>query len=149
MTLLSAIAIILLRAWRRCRRAPLKSVLIAAMTTWLAIGVLSSTPGWRACADATAEVAKPVLSPAKPQRPISLRDRLITGLKARLKSEVAFVDKVVLRVHTGQLPQRMVDQTFFWARDRASVDRNGRTQRPIIYFQPAMAARAKRLNVSL
>jgi hypothetical protein len=145
MTLLSTIAIVLIRAWRRCRRTPLKSVLLAGTTAWLAVGMLSLAPGWRA----TAEVARPVLTPAKPQRPLSLRDRLIAGLKARLKSEIAFVDKVVLRVHAGQLPQRMVDQTFFWARTRASVARNGRTQRPIIYFQPAMAARAKRLNVSL
>jgi hypothetical protein len=78
-----------------------------------------------------------------------LRDRLVAGLKARLKSEVAFIDNVVLRVHTGQLPQRVVDETFFWARDRASVLRNGRTQRAIIYFQPAMVVRAKRLNVTL
>ena len=89
------------------------------------------------------------IEPAKPQRPVSLRDRLIVGLQARLKSEVAFVDLVVLRVRLGQLPQRVVDETFFWARDRASVPRSGRTRRPIIYFQPAMVARAKRLRVDL
>jgi hypothetical protein len=123
--------------------------MLVAAVTWLSIGAISLAPGWRACADATAELARPALSPAKPRRPISLRDRLVTGLKARLKSEVAFIDQVVLRVHAGQLPQRMVDQTFFWARDRASVARNGRSQRPIIYFQPAMAARAKRLKIEL
>jgi hypothetical protein len=149
MTVLSTIAFVLVRAWRRCRRSHLKSVLFLATASWLSIGALSLAPGWRACADATAELARPALAPAKPQRPISLRDRLVTGLKARLKSEVAFIDNVVLRVHAGQLPQRMVDQVFFWARDRASRARNGRTQRPIIYFQPAMAARAQRLDVDL
>jgi hypothetical protein len=149
MTLLSTIAIVLARAWRRCRRTHLKSVLLLTTASWLSIGVLSIAPAWRACADATAEVARPVLAAAKPHRPISLRDRLVTGLKARLKSEVAFIDNVVLRVHAGQLPQRAVDQTFFWARNRATVSRNGRSQRPIIFFQPAMAARAKRLNVDL
>ena len=90
-----------------------------------------------------------VLAPAKPQRPISLRDRLVVGLRARLKTEVAFVDLVVARVQSGDLPQRIVDQTFFWARSRAGALRNGRTRRPIIYFQPAMRARAKRLGVDL
>jgi hypothetical protein len=52
-------------------------------------------------------------------------------------------------VNHGLLPQRVVDETFFWARSRASVVRNGRTRRPIIYFQPAMAARAQRLGVEL
>jgi hypothetical protein len=95
------------------------------------------------------DVERVPLEPAKPQRPVSLRDRLIVGLQARLKSEIAFVDLVVLRVRLGQLPQRVVDETFFWARDRASVPRSGRTRRPIIYFQPAMVARAQRLRVTL
>lgn len=79
----------------------------------------------------------------------TLRERLIFGLEARLPSEVAFVEAVVHKVHTGKLPQRVVDQTFFWARDRASFNRNGIERRPIIFFQPAMAARAKKLKVDL
>jgi hypothetical protein len=89
------------------------------------------------------------LAPAKVQRPISLRDRLVVGLQARLKTEVAFVELVALRVRTGDLPQRIVDETFFWARARGGTFRNGRTRRPIIYFQPAMTARAKKLGVEL
>jgi hypothetical protein len=149
MTVLTTVAIIIVRAWRKCRRAHWKFVLLVVTGSWLPIGVLTLAPSWPAFAAATAAVTRPALSPAKPQRPISLRDRLIAGLKARLRSEVAFIDKVVLRVHAGQLPQRIVDETFFWARDRASVARHGRTQRAIIYFQPAMIARAKRLNVAL
>jgi hypothetical protein len=98
---------------------------------------------------AAEEVERPALTAGKPLRPVSLRDRLIVGLRARLKSEVAFIDEVVLHVHAGQLPQRIVDQTFFWARERAAIVRHGRTRRPIVYFQPAMIARAKRLNVDL
>jgi hypothetical protein len=94
-------------------------------------------------------VERVALAPAKVQRPISLRDRLVVGLKARLKTEVAFVERVALRVRTGELPQRIVDETFFWSRARAGTFRNGRTRRPIIYFQPAMAARAKKLGVEL
>jgi hypothetical protein len=95
------------------------------------------------------EVEKAVVTPARPQQPVSLRDRLVVGLQARLKTEVAFVEEVAFRVRIGQVPQRIVDQTFFWARDRASVVRAGRTRRPIIYFQPAMRARAKLLGVTL
>jgi hypothetical protein len=66
-----------------------------------------------------------------------------------LKSEVAFVELVAAKVRTGKLPQRVVDETFFWARDRASINRNANSRRPIIFFQPAMIARAKRLRVEL
>jgi hypothetical protein len=95
------------------------------------------------------EVERVAVTPARPQQPVSLRDRLVVGLQARLKSEVAFVEDVAFRVRIGQIPQRVVDQTFFWARDRASVVRAGRTRRPIIYFQPAMIVRAKLLGVAL
>ena len=96
-----------------------------------------------------AGVERLAVTPAKPQRPISLRDRLVVGLQARLKSEVAFVELTAARVASGHLPQRLVDETFFWARGRAAIVRNGRTRRPIIYFQPVMAARARRLGVDL
>ena len=96
-----------------------------------------------------AEVEKIDATPAKPNRPVTLRDRLVIGLEARLKTEVAFVDAVATEVQAGHLPQRLVDQTFFWARQRAAIARNGRTNRPIIYFQPAMRARANLLHISL
>jgi len=96
-----------------------------------------------------AEVARVAVRPARPQRPVSLRDRLVVGLQARTKSEVEFVEAVAARVRSGDLPQRLVDETFFWARARAAVVRHGRTRRAIIYFQPAMTARAQRLRVSL
>jgi hypothetical protein len=95
------------------------------------------------------EVEKVAVTPARPQQPVSLRDRLVVGLEARLKTEVAFVEEVAFRVRIGQIPQRIVDQTFFWARDRASIIRAGRTRRPIIYFQPAMIARARLLGITL
>jgi hypothetical protein len=88
------------------------------------------------------------VTPAKPNRPNTFRDRLVVGLKARLKSELAFIDRVVMAVNTGRIPARLVDQTYFWARNRASANWY-RSRRPIIYFQPAMKARAKKLRVVL
>jgi hypothetical protein len=100
-------------------------------------------------ARAAGETQRVAVSPGRARQVISLRDRLVVGLQARLKSEVAFVERVVSKVQTGQLPQRLVDETFFWARDRASIERNGTARRPIIFFQPAMALRAQRLRVEL
>lgn len=111
--------------------------------------IIGGLLGQQHMASAAADVARPVLTPSKPQRPISLRDRLVVGLQARTRTEVAFVESVVLHVHVGHLPQRLVDETFFWARNRVAVARNGNQRRAIIYFRPAMMARAKRLNVNL
>lgn len=95
------------------------------------------------------EVEKVDVTPAKPGRTITLRDRLIVGLQAQLKSEVSFVDAVVAKVQSGQLPQQQVDETFFWARQRAALERGNRSHRPIVYFQPAMRIRANLLHISL
>jgi hypothetical protein len=120
----------------------------ARATPWAAAVLLMlMTPNTPAADDPAVE--RIALTPAKSHRPISLRDRLVVGLQARLKTEVAFVEVVAAKVRTGDLPQRVVDETFFWARARAATRRNGRTRRPIIYFQPAMAARAKKLRVEL
>ncbi len=95
------------------------------------------------------EVDPLVITPAKPDQPITLRDRLVVGLQARLKSEVDFCDNVADKVNTGVLPQRLVDETFFWARQRAASIRNGHKYRPIVYFQPGLRARADKLHLSL
>jgi hypothetical protein len=120
------------------------SLLLVGML--LVMALLLPDPGFDATAAETQRVA---IRPAKPQRPISLRDRLVVGLQARTKPEVEFVEIVASRVRSGDLPQRVVDETFFWARSRAAVVRLGRARRAIIYFQPAIAARAQRLGVSL
>ncbi len=100
-------------------------------------------------ARAATETERVAVVPGRAQQVVSLRDRLVVGLQARMKSEVSFVELVVLKVNQGKLPQRLVDQTFFWARDRASISLNGSQRRPINFFQPAMTARAKRLRVVL
>lgn len=95
------------------------------------------------------EVDPLVVTPAKPDQPITLRDRLVVGLQARLKSEVDFCDNVADKVNSGKLPQQLVDETFFWARQRAASIRNGHKYRPIVYFQPGLRARAAKLHLSL
>jgi hypothetical protein len=120
--------------------------ILIALATILATAITSRVVQQALAGD---EVQNVDVASAKPGRPITLRDRLIVGLKARLKSEVAFVDAVVTNVLNGHIPQQKVDETFFWARQRVALARDGRNHRPIIYFIPAMRARAKLLNVTL
>jgi hypothetical protein len=123
------------------------SATLAVAITAVAIAVLGGDDFQRA--RAATEVQRVAVAPSRGSRAISLRDRLVVGLQARLKPEVAFVELVTARVRAGQLPQRLVDETFFWARQRAKEGRSGRMRRPIIFFQPAMTARAKRIGVAL
>ena len=96
-----------------------------------------------------AELAPLSIRQATADKPLTLRDRLIVGLQARLKSEVQFIDFVVMLVHQGDVPQRLVDETFFWARQRAARPLHGRPRRPIRYFQPGMTARLRRLGIDV
>ena len=110
------------------------------------LAICDGTVARRIAAD---EVDPLVVTPAKPDQPITLRDRLVVGLQARLKSEVDFCDNVADKVNSGKIPQRLVDETFFWARQRAASIRNGHKYRPIVYFQPGLRARADKLHLSL
>jgi len=96
-----------------------------------------------------AEIGIGSISPGTSRQSVSFRDRLVTGLQARRKSEVLFVEGVVDLVQTGRLPRRLVDETFFWARQRTKILRRGRSRRPIIYFQPALRARLNRLGLQV
>lgn len=83
------------------------------------------------------------------QREPTFRQRLVAGLQVRRPSEFAFIDAVVDSVERGDLPERLVDRFFFWARNRS--DRNlsfaGRPRRPIIDFQAALTFQAKKLKI--
>jgi hypothetical protein len=113
------------------------------------VGLLATDGAVFEALAANPEVGEFDVQPAKAEQPITLRDRLVVGLQARLKTEVAFCNSVAVQVQLGNLPQRLVDETFFWARERAAPPRNGLQYRPIIYFQPAMKLRAKKIGVEL
>ncbi len=82
-------------------------------------------------------------------RQISLRRQLTSGLRAFTRADKAFIEKVVLAVETGVLPRKLVDSTFLWARKRATRKSNSRRLRPIVYFQPGLILRAKKIGVKL
>jgi hypothetical protein len=108
--------------------------------------------GW--CATAVSQITRNAPDrmssrPLDPAQPTTYHDVLVFGLKARLPSELAYVDSVVLAVERGKLPSRLVDQTFFWARTRASRNMFGRANRPIIYFIAALNARVAKLGLNV
>ncbi len=96
-------------------------------------------------------VAALQISPAGAQqgRQITLREQLTVGLRAYTKADQAFIDKVVLLVEQKKLPRPLVDSTFFWARQRAVWHSRTRRLRPIVYFQPGLIQRARRIGVKL
>ena len=81
------------------------------------------------------------LNDAIAQRGPALKDELAKGLKARLPSEFAFVDRVVQLVDQGRLPLELVRGTFGWARRKKPY--------PFPYFQRAMVLRAAKIGVTI
>jgi len=75
------------------------------------------------------------------RKSVRLKEQLETGLKARRRSEFAFIAKVVRLVDAGVLSRRTVDGTFLWAR--------AKRRHAFQYFERAMKVRAKRLRVKL
>ncbi len=86
---------------------------------------------------------------AQQGRQVTLREQLTVGLKARSKADKAFINTVVKAVEQGRLPRKLVDTTFLWARQRAAKRSYVRRLRPMVYFQPGLTQRAKRLGVKL
>jgi len=97
----------------------------------------------------TAVVALTLGTPALAVTEANLSERLRAGLKVRTKAEHKFIDRVVILVHTGKLPQKIVDQVFFWARKRAAQKLGAKKKRPMIYFQPALVRIAKKMDIKI
>ncbi len=122
---------------------------LVALPDMVSVGVLVCWLATLSLGEVRAQAADELAPVPRQSGTAPLRDRLIYGLKARLPSEVAFVDLVVVRVRTGRLPERLVNETFFWAREHSSMGVNGRPERPIIYFQPALKLRAQKIGFPL
>jgi hypothetical protein len=74
--------------------------------------------------------------------PLTLREQLEKGLKARLPEEFAFIDTVVTMVDNGTLPRDMVDGVFFWVRQ----NRNQRKYM-VPYFERLLRLKAKQAGI--
>jgi hypothetical protein len=82
-------------------------------------------------------------------RKLPLKEQLTLGLKATTKADKEFINLVVQKVEQGTLPRPLVDSTFLWARERANRKSPSRSLRPMVYFRPALAARAKMIHLTL
>lgn len=121
---------------------------------WTLLFAVIAVLGGVCCSGASGQVnptlpGKSTMRPLDPEHPQTYREVLIFGLKAKLPSELAFIDSVVVAVEEGRLPSRLVDQTYFWARTRSGNSLYGRPNRPIIYFIPALQARLKKLHINV
>jgi hypothetical protein len=137
--------------FRQCGAQRRSGATVATMGLLTTAGLLAAIPLLSGDRRAEAATQPPSLSltPARPDQTLSFRDRLIAGLQARLPSEIEFIDRVLAEVEARRLPPTLVNQTFFWARQRSAISRDARSYRPIIYFRIAMTLQAKRLGVAL
>jgi hypothetical protein len=74
----------------------------------------------------------------------NLQDQLEKGLKARLPSEFAFIQTVVILVDNGTLPRSLVDSTFFWVRKN-----RGHKKYMVPYFERILRKRAESLGIDI
>jgi hypothetical protein len=72
---------------------------------------------------------------------LDLKTQLEKGLKARRPVEFEYIAQINSMVEDGSLPRSLVTSTFGWARHKPT--------RQLQYFQFALQARAKNLNVKL
>lgn len=72
----------------------------------------------------------------------TFQQQLEKGLKARRPSDFTFIAGIIAKIESGDLPQKLVNETFDYARGRS-------TQYPFIYFQFAIRKRAEKLGVTL
>lgn len=73
---------------------------------------------------------------------VELKEQLYFGLRTFLPEQQAFVDEVVARVETGELPRSMVNVVFVWSRKR-------KPNLPYPYFEIVMRLLAEKRGVIL
>lgn len=95
----------------------------------------------------TALTAASAVAQSVDNREPTLRERLVLGLQVRRPAEFAFIDAVIDTVNRGELPEKIVNRMFFWARGRAPKGDEGR--RAIIYFQAGLTRVADKLRIDI
>lgn len=92
---------------------------------------------------------RPQVAPDQDGRQVKLYDQLRVGLKATTKEDLEFITHVVALVDQGTLPRKLVDSTFLWARNHYRTHPGSHQLRPIVYFKPALIARAKKVGINV
>ncbi len=72
---------------------------------------------------------------------ISLKDRLVTGLRATRPEDIHYCERVANAARSGKLPAKIVDSTYFWATAK-NVDY------PLPAFAKALELQCQRLGIT-
>lgn len=115
------------------------------MLTIVRIGVLRRRVGLAAAFLATCLAGSLSVGQTTDQRQPTFREQLVLGLQVRRPSEFAYIDAVIDTVNRGELPAQLVTKVFAYSRHQ----RNRRTRRPIIVFQPALEAVTAKLKIKV
>ena len=129
---------------------PFKSTLrvIAFSALLAAVGV--SLTGSQGSAIEIEDLPRPVTPADRLKaggRQVKLYDMLRVGLKAKTEADFEYIAEVVKLVNEGKLPRDMVDSSFLYARYRYKTHPGSFKLRPMVYFQPSLTARAKKIGV--
>lgn len=79
--------------------------------------------------------------PKSVKEKVSLKDRLVTGLRATRHEDIEYCERVANATRTGKLPTKIVDSTYFWATAK-NVDY------PLPAFAKALELQCQRLGIS-
>ena len=117
-----------------------------ACTTWLArrsIRLLATVlfSAVAASCHAAGQTPHNRQEPSAPHQQVSLKDRLITGLRATRQDDIAYCERVAEATRTGSLPAKLVDSTYFWAINRQA-------EYPLPGFAKALAIQCQRLGIT-
>ena len=72
---------------------------------------------------------------------VSLKERLVTGLRATRPEDIEYCERVANATRTGALPTKIVDSTYFWATAK-------KVDYPLPAFAKALELQCKRLGIS-
>ena len=72
---------------------------------------------------------------------VSLKDRLVTGLRATRPEDIEYCERVANATRTGKLPTKIVDSTYFWATAK-------KVDYPLPAFAKALELQCQRLGIS-
>ena len=79
--------------------------------------------------------------PKSTNEKVSLKDRLVTGLRATRPEDIQYCERVANATRTGKLPTKIVDSTYFWATAK-------KVDYPLPAFAKALELQCQRLGIN-
>ena len=123
-----------------------------AKRTWISLAVAAAIAMSTAVVAALPSAAQQTVGNVAARnlsRTVTFEQRLLLGLRVKTASDARFIADVVEQVRLRRLPVRLVDSTFFWARNKAARRGGYVARNPMVYFRPAMTIRARALGVTI